>query len=348
MLKRFVALAALAAVMVSLVLSGAAQGQPAPTVYGLTANNALVRFAGNAPGTIQATTPITGLQGGDSITGIDFRPANGMLYGVGSSGRLYTINLQSGAATLASTLSAAPSGAAYGVDFNPVPDRLRVVSDEEQNLRVNVDTGEAMVDGTLAYAGGDANAGTSPTVVAAGYTNSVAGATMTTLYVIDSGLDILARQDPPNDGVLNTIGALGVDASALVGFDIAPAGNAAYAAISMSGMSSSALYTIDLNSGRATSVGAIARPRIGCPPPIAPGDGGMAAAPAAKPGAQPSPAPAAKPGAPAPAAKPAAAPVQMPQALPRTGVVEDWAIGGLAAAGAILLGAGMVARRRRA
>ena len=73
------------------------------------------------------------------------------------------------------------------------------------------------------------------------------------------------------------------------------------------------------------------------------------AAPAAKP-AQPAAAPAAKP-APAPAqgpaaAKPAGAPAQAPRALPRTGEAENWLIGGLALAGAALLGVGLVARRR--
>ena len=66
-----------------------------------------------------------------------------------------------------------------------------------------------------------------------------------------------------------------------------------------------------------------------------------------KPGA---PAPKPAPGAPAPAPKPAAAPaqapVQAPRALPRTGEAENWLVGSLGAAGAILLGVGLVARRR--
>jgi hypothetical protein len=38
--------------------------------------------------------------------------------------------------------------------------------------------------------------------VQAAYTNSVAGATTTTLFVLDSQTDILYRQDPPNNGTL--------------------------------------------------------------------------------------------------------------------------------------------------
>ena len=80
-------------------------------------------------------------------------------------------------------------------------------------------------------------------------------------------------------------------------------------------------------------------PELTCP---------AAAAPAAqpKPGA---PAPKPAPGMPAPAAKPAApapAPAQAPRALPRTGEAENWLIGGLAIAGAVLLSAGLVVRRR--
>jgi hypothetical protein len=75
--------------------------------------------------------------------------------------------------------------------------------------------------------------------------------------VIDSGLDILARQDPPNDGVLNTIGKLGIDVSEVAGFDIAPDGNRGFAALRMASGTGSDLYSIDLTTGDATRVGPI-------------------------------------------------------------------------------------------
>jgi LPXTG-motif cell wall-anchored protein len=53
------------------------------------------------------------------------------------------------------------------------------------------------------------------------------------------------------------------------------------------------------------------------------------------------------PGAAAPAGQPKpGAPVQAPSTLPRTGDAENGAIGGLAVAGLVLLGAGVMARRR--
>jgi Domain of unknown function (DUF4394) len=113
-------------------------------------------------------------------------------------------------------------GIEFGFDFNPTVDRIRVVSDAGQNLRLHPDTGAvAAVDGSLNYAAGDANAGRQPRVVGAAYTNPDNNpATGTTLFVIDSSLDIGATQDPPNAGTLNTFMSLGANAGDLLGFDI--------------------------------------------------------------------------------------------------------------------------------
>ena len=60
-------------------------------------------------------------------------------------------------------------------------------------------------------------------MVAAAYTGSVAGATKTTLYVIDAAGNTLARQGgvdgmpSPNAGVLTAIGPLGVDITGAAG-----------------------------------------------------------------------------------------------------------------------------------
>ncbi len=229
------------------------------TLFGVTLAGNLVRFSSATPTTIDASVAITGLQSGETIVGMDVRPATRQLYAVGSTGRIYIINPVTGTAQQAATLSVALNGTAFGVDFNPVPDRLRIVSDADQNLRVDVSSGTATVDGTLAYAAGDANAGQNPNVTGAAYTNNMAGATTTTLYVIDSNRDILATQNPPNNGTLNTIGPLGVDTTDMVGFDITNAGGAALAVLTTSltpgGSLASRLYTINLTTGAATLVG---------------------------------------------------------------------------------------------
>jgi len=225
-----------------------------PNLIGLTDNNQLVLFNSSQPSQTQ-TIPVIGLDG--TLLGIDSRPANGLIYGLTTTNQIYTLAIGSdqAVATLVSTLSTPfEGGQISGVDFNPVPDRLRVVGSNDQNFRINVDTGQVMVDTPLAFAATDANAGVDPNVTAAAYINSFGGATSTTLYDIDSELDTLFIQSPPNDGTLVTVGSLGVDFDNVAGFDIlsSPVGtNQAFA------VSNATLYSIDLMTGQATSLGDI-------------------------------------------------------------------------------------------
>jgi len=229
-----------------------------------TETNKLVSFTTAAPQKLCTSTAITGLQSGESILGIDTRPADGAVYALGSTGRLYTIDTGTGAATLKSSLSADPadttdpftglSGTDFGVDFNPVPDRLRVVSDTGQNLRINVDTGATTTDTTLNPAGS--------TVVAAAYTNSFAGAGFTTLYVLDAANDRLQIQGQPsgnpNLGDLGAVGPLNIgDIQSVAAFDIAGANNAAWAAVNLAGAAASELHSVNLTTGAATRVNTI-------------------------------------------------------------------------------------------
>lgn len=226
-------------------------------VYGLTTGNSLVRFNSSRASTILSTVSITGLQSGENLLGIDFRPATGQLFGLGSLSRIYTINTQTGEATLVGGLTTPLVGTNFGFDFNPVPDRIRITSDLDQNLRANPNDGTNVVDGPLAYAVGDPNVGQNPNVVASGYTNSFAGATATTLYDIDSNLGILAVQNPPNNGTLNTVGRLGVNVTGEAGLDINPGMNVALAALQVQGASNSSLYSINLTTGSAAIIGPI-------------------------------------------------------------------------------------------
>ena len=217
--------------------------------------------------------------------GIDFRPLTGRLYGVGSTSQVYTINLRNGfAAPIGAPFTPGLDGAENGVDFNPQADRLRVVSKAGQNLRLNPDTGAAAgnaADGPLAYAAqppADANAGKQPGVTGAAYTNNVARTTSTVLYDVDTTQDVLAIQNPPNDGTLRTVGALGVDFGDATAFDIAsgdsrltrvlrrrfgPRGDerdmsdTALAVSQVAGSGPSRLFSIDLKTGKATERGAV-------------------------------------------------------------------------------------------
>ncbi|GGZ03338.1 DUF4394 domain-containing protein [Pseudoduganella plicata] len=230
-----------------------------PTVYGLTDDARLVAFKATAPNTPTGTVAITGMNSGESLLGIDFRPKDGLMYGLTSAARIVTIDPATGVATVKATLMAdaadtsapfgAISGTAFAVDFNPVADRLRVIGNSGQNLRINVDTGATTTDGTIN------RSGTAPVVTAAAYTNSVAGATATMLFDLDSGADVLALQNPPNDGTLTNVGPLGLDTAGDGGFDIAGGANGlALAALRTAAGGASTLYRIDLTSGAATPV----------------------------------------------------------------------------------------------
>ncbi|TGD83307.1 DUF4394 domain-containing protein [Hymenobacter wooponensis] len=218
--------------------------------YGVDADNNFVAFNPTSP-LMQVAKPITGVQTGERIVGIDMRPANGQLYGLGSTNRLYTINLATGAATAVGAGVPLPlTGTEFGFDFNPTVDRIRIISNTGINLRVNPADGVAIVDGPL-------NPGT-PNVTAAAYTNNFAGATSTVLFDIDSNTDMLYRQDPPNAGTLVSIGALGVNTTGVNGFDIGGTSGTGFAVLTVG--TTASVYTINLTSGAATKGADLPKP----------------------------------------------------------------------------------------
>ena len=116
-------------------------------VVGLVADGTLVCFEDDRPGRAKAIGAVTGLVQDTSLVGIDYRPANNVLYGLGNAGGVYTIDANTAQATLRSRLNQPLQGTDFGVDFNPTVDRLRIVSNTGQNLRTNVDDGTTTVDG---------------------------------------------------------------------------------------------------------------------------------------------------------------------------------------------------------
>jgi len=195
------------------------------------------------------------IKGAGPILGIDVRPADGMIYGVAGDGNIVTIDAKSGQATMKSKLSEMlKSGVTASVDFNPVADRMRLMGSDGTSLRVNVDDGKVIVDGSHKYKDGDANAGKTPKVVAGSYTNSWKGTKATTLYNIDAATGALVSQAPPNDGVLNTVGSLGMTVNGPVAFNIVSTGEDKNDGWLVAG---GALYMVDLKTGKATMAGKI-------------------------------------------------------------------------------------------
>jgi Domain of unknown function (DUF4394) len=157
----------------------------------------------------------------ETLVGIDFRPANGLLYALevnsaADTATLYTISPLAGVATIVGTLG--PVGdlpaSGYGFDFNPVTDRIRVTTDTGLNFRVNPDNGSvAAID--LAIVGS--------AISGVAYTNDETNnGGVTTLYTLDSSSDQLMIQNPPNAGTQSPVGPVGVNFSTVNGFDIPP------------------------------------------------------------------------------------------------------------------------------
>lgn len=213
--------------------------------YAIDNSNNLQIFNPNSP--MPVSKAVAGLQSGENILGIDFRPLNGQLYALGSSSRIYIINLGTGAATAIGTspFTTLLSGTDFGFDFNPTVDRIRVVSNTGQNLRLNPN------DGTIAAVDGTINPG-SPALSAAAYTNNFAGATTTTLFVIDHNTDKLYQQNPPNNGTLVETGSLGINITNANGFDIGSMSQKAYLMASVG--ASTKVYSINTTSGAATAI----------------------------------------------------------------------------------------------
>ncbi len=195
------------------------------------------------------------IKGAEKLIGIDVRPADGMLYGIAVDGSVVTIDPKSGQATVKSKLSEKfKPDVTHIVDFNPVVDRIRLMNAEGANLRVSADEGKWFGDQSHKYKEGDVNAGKRPKVVAAAYTNSWKGTKMTTLYDIDAATGALVTQAPPNDGVLNTVGPLGIKLDGPVAFNIVSQGEDKNDGWLVTG---GALYSVDLKTGKASMVGKI-------------------------------------------------------------------------------------------
>jgi hypothetical protein len=201
-------------------------------------------------GVTNTTKSLTGLQPGETLYGIDMRPATGQLFAIGSTSRIYAINMGNGVATaMGDPISPVLEGTDIGFDFNPTVDRIRIVTNSGQDLRYNPNNNAVTIDGRL-------NPG-SPVVTGAAYTNSFAGATTTTLYDIDTRTSgMLFRQVPPNDGTLVPVGPLNVNIEGGNGFDIGGMSGIGYAMMRADKVDR--LYTINLMTGLATEVSLLA------------------------------------------------------------------------------------------
>ncbi|MFQ3581483.1 MAG: DUF4394 domain-containing protein [Chloracidobacterium sp.] len=249
-------------------------------------NNQLIPLSLDNPSSPSVPIPITGLAMGENLVDIDFRPINGLMYGlaVNASGqvRLYCISHRNGVATplapaqgLVDTdgITPRPVSGTVGIDINPAVDRLRIVTSTGLNFRMNPNTG-LLIDGDSMAPGvqPDANInGGTTSVDSTLYTNNAGLATVTTQYTLDPGTDQMFIQNPPNSGtqVLGlpvTVDASPLDFTRVGGFDVPDGVNTsssgtpvtsglAFAVLQVDGVNQ--LYAIALPSGAARLIGPV-------------------------------------------------------------------------------------------
>ena len=229
----------------------------AVTLVGITTQNQVAVF--DTTNIAGATfTAITGLAASEQFVGIDLRPGNNTIYGVSTLNKLYTLNALTGVATAgpvlsANVISASPS-VGYGIDFNPSADfagatSLRFSTSTGGNFAINATTGAVTVAST-----------TAPGFSNVSYSNSTPNPTVapapTNLFYIDSINDTLSVAATGfNNPAITFRGNLGVDALKAGGFEVLADGTA-FAALNIDGgLGTTGIYSINLATGAATSVG---------------------------------------------------------------------------------------------
>lgn len=260
--------AGLAASFITLVTATAAHAVPG---YLLVRSNAmptggLIAFNTDSPGAVSFASPkaIIGT-GGDRVLGIDYRAANGKLYGVTEASRFYVIDPSTGQAIQiggppGTTLDAFTGPAApfqgIGFDFNAATDLVRIVEDDgavngqDDNFSVNPITGVFTLGSDL----DDAGQVDDVDVAGVAYTNNRHGVSTTALVGIETnnpfggGLDRLVLIDPTTgeltsiDSNANGLGV--VVAGQETGLDVTGTSNQAFATLLVG--TSYNLYRLDL------------------------------------------------------------------------------------------------------
>jgi len=230
------------------------------TILALTADQRLLKFRECDPDRPRDIGNVYGLQKPDTmLVGIDFRVQDGKLYGLGDGGGIYTIDTKTAVATMVQKLTVGLDGQFFGVDFNPAANALRIISNTGQNLRqpfAGMLAGQTQTDAPLNYPGPPAVSPATGLTGAAYTNNDLDMNTGTTLFDIDTSLDQVAIQSPPNAGSLVATGKLTVDADTPVGFDIyttlkdgVAVNNSGFASLVVSGVPG--FYRVNFLSGQA-------------------------------------------------------------------------------------------------
>ncbi len=222
-------------------------------IYGLGTGGQIYSFDSGSP---LSMTPV-GTATATGIVDIDFRKSNGKLYGIAGNGNTSTININSGLVTNLFSPSHSLGGTVSGFDFNPAADRMRIAVNGTNNFRMVPDGIVGMPQGTVVSGatGGDGLFLTpmGVTLLDVAYTNPFSGSpATTTLFSI--GSDGILYTHPaaggPTFNMVAAVGSLGFVPVGDVSFDIDASGLGYMT-------NGTTLYTVDLGTGLATSLGTL-------------------------------------------------------------------------------------------
>src|SRR5262245_46505007 len=95
----------------------------AELILGLQGSNRILAFDSATPGSILSNRSIVGIGAGETLIGLDVRPANQLAYTLATNGNLYSL-FDGGvaySATLVGNIANTLTGSNFGIDFNAVP-----------------------------------------------------------------------------------------------------------------------------------------------------------------------------------------------------------------------------------
>ncbi|WP_020472909.1 DUF4394 domain-containing protein [Zavarzinella formosa] len=231
-------------------------------LIGLTDSTSLVRFDSSSPDTLTTPVAISGLDVGETVEAIAYRPATGQIYGLGhplpDTIQLFSIDPETGGATALGSpvaVTGVTANTIFAFSFDPVLDQAHVVVSGDiltSPLDLTFDPDTGLQVGTPAAV--DAS-GLSVTLAGLATSNHFAGAADTTFYAYDTTGDHLYTYDPLTSSI-SPVGASGISTDSgsegVAGLDISPDGTAYLNAV-VAG--TSGLYTVDLGTGEASTRG---------------------------------------------------------------------------------------------
>ncbi len=177
-------------------------------------------FRAGCGGALVRIGQVRGVDG--ALIGIDFRPADGLLYGLSDRGQVYTLSTVFASPVNPSATVPFESGFQSLLAFNPVLDAVRLIATDDANFALVQNFTAFARQANITYAAGDVNAGRNAALVGGDYTASYRitphrPAPATTLfYGIDFTTDSLVYIAPAapgqssatGGGQLQTIGPL--------------------------------------------------------------------------------------------------------------------------------------------